>query len=204
MALESAMANTSIRAASDVRTHTFPAHAAGKMARGEAEAAGMSGTPLTAAGSAAAAKAQMNAGILQASVAVSLQAGNQSQALLFRNAIDHINELLAPEFGPDAIAAQAGEDHSPEATAARIVSLSTGFFEAYAEQHPDQEVGEAAKNFIDLIRGGFEKGFAEAKGILQGLQIFGGDVESGVMKTYELVQKGYDDFLAGKQASAEA
>ena len=28
--------------------------------------------------------------------------------------------------------------------------------------------------------------------------MFSGDIESGVMKTYELVNQGYDDFLASK------
>lgn len=51
---------------------------------------------------------------------------------------------------------------------------------------------------VPVIRGGFEKGFNEARDILQGLQVFSGDIESGVMKTYEPVSKGYDDFLASK------
>ena len=49
-----------------------------------------------------------------------------------------------------------------------------------------------------MIRGGFEKGFSEAQEILQGLKVFNGDIETGVMKTFELVNKGYDDFLASK------
>lgn len=151
----------------------------------------------------AVAKEEQNMRILQASAEVSLKAGDQSQALLFRTAIDRINELLAPELGADAIQAKMGEDNSPEATAGRIVSLSTGFFDAYAAQHPGEDPGEVAKNFVDLIRGGFEKGFNEAKDILQGLKVFGGDIESGIMKTYELVTKGYDDFLAGKLKPAE-
>lgn len=141
---------------------------------------------------------EQNLQILQASAEVSLKAGNQSQALLFRSAIERINELLAPTLGPDAIQAKMSEDNSPEATAQRILSLSTGFFDAYARQRPDDDPEQVATDFVNLIRGGFERGFNEAKEILQGLQVFGGDIESGVMKTYELVQKGYDDFLAGK------
>ncbi|WP_265941610.1 DUF5610 domain-containing protein [Dechloromonas sp. A34] len=144
------------------------------------------------------ARDELNVQILQASAEVSLKAGDQSQTLLFRSAIERINELLSPTLGPDAIQAKMGDDNSPEATAERIVSLSTGFFDAYAAQHPDDDPGQLAKDFVELIRGGFEKGFNEAKDILQGLKVFGGDIESGVMKTYELVSKGYDEFLASK------
>jgi hypothetical protein len=144
------------------------------------------------------ARRELNVQILQSSAEVSLRAGDQSQALLFRGAIERINELLAPTLGPDAIQAKMSEDNSPEATAGRILSLSTGFFEAYAAQRPGADPDQVAKDFVDLIRGGFEKGFGEAKEILQGLKVFSGEIESGVMKTYELVSKGYDAFLASK------
>lgn len=144
------------------------------------------------------ARNELNVQILQASAEVSLKAGDQSQALLFRSAIERINELLSPTLGADAIQAKMGDDNSPEATAERILSLSTGFFDAYAAQHPDDAPDQVAKDFVELIRGGFEKGFNEAKDILQGLKVFGGDIESGIMKTYELVSKGYDEFLASK------
>jgi len=144
------------------------------------------------------ARDELNLQILQASAEVSLNAGNQSQALLFRSAIDRINELLAPTLGPDALQAKMSEDNSPEATAGRILSISTGFFDAYAAQRPNDDPDQVAKDFVELIRGGFERGFNEAKEILQGLQVFNGDIESGVLKTYELVSQGYDDFLASK------
>lgn len=155
---------------------------------------------VSAADKIASARNELNVQILQTSVEVSLQSGDQSQALLFRSAIERINELLAPTLGPDAIQAKMSEDNSPEATAGRIVSLSTGFFAAYAAQRPDDDPDQVARDFVDLVRGGFEQGFAEAKDILQGLKVLGGDIESGVMKTFDLVSKGYDDFLAGKLA----
>ncbi|GHU07968.1 hypothetical protein AGMMS50225_05760 [Betaproteobacteria bacterium] len=145
-------------------------------------------------------KHQLNVQILEASANVSIAAGDKSQALLFRSAIDHINELLAPELGPNAIqnAVANGVDTSAEATAERIVSLSTGFYEGYARQHPGVDPEKLATDFVNLIRGGFEKGYGEAQNILEGLGVFDGEVKSGVQKTFELVQKGYDDFLAGK------
>lgn len=149
------------------------------------------------------ARDQLNVQILQASAEVSLKAGDQSQALLFRGAIERINELLSPTLGPDAIQAKMSEDNSPEATAGRILSLSTGFFDAYAAQRPDDDPDQVAKDFVNLIRGGFEKGFGEAQEILQGLKVFSGEIESGIMKTFELVNKGYDEFLASKLSTEQ-
>jgi hypothetical protein len=140
----------------------------------------------------------LNVQILELSVTTSIQSGNESQALLFRAAIDRINEILAPELGNDAIQGKASEDSSPEATAGRILSLSTGFFDAYAAQHPNEPPEKVAEDFVSLIREGFEQGFKEAADILEGLQVFGGDIKDGIMKTYELVSKGYDEFLASK------
>lgn len=143
------------------------------------------------------AKQQQNVQILKETLEVSLSAGDQSQTLLFKAAIDRINEALAPTLGPDAIQNAAGQDNSPAATAGRILSFSTGLFAAYAAQRPNDDQAQVAKDFVDLIRGGFEKGFNEAKDILTGLKVYDGEVKSGVDKTFELVQKGLDDFLAG-------
>jgi len=141
-------------------------------------------------------KTQLNIQIIQASLEVSINAGNDSQALLFRSAIDNLNEVLAPELGENAIQnAAKQQDNSPEATADRILKFSTGLFDAYAAQHPDKDRETLANDFVDLIRGGFEKGFKEAADILDGLGVLQGDVESGINKTYDLVQKGLDDFL---------
>src|SRR5690554_1710210 len=62
-------------------------------------------------------RTQLGAQILQASLDVSISAGDNSMALLYRTAIDNINEQLAPEFGPNALQAAMQQDNSPEATA---------------------------------------------------------------------------------------
>jgi hypothetical protein len=152
--------------------------------------------------SAAETRHQLNVQILEESAKVSLAAGDTPMSLVFRSAIDRINELLAPELGADALQnAAAQQDNSAEATAERILSLSTAFYDSYARQHPDEDPEVTARNFVDLIRGGFEKGFGEARDILEGLGVFKDEVKTGVMKTWELVQQGYDDFLAGKLAA---
>ena len=124
-------------------------------------------------------------------------------ALLYRTAIDGINEYLAPELGPDAIGQAMGQDNSPEGTASRILSMSTAFFEAYAAQHKDDAPEDVIRNFVGLIRGGFEQGFNEASDILNGLGVLGegSPIAQGINQTFELVQKGYDEFLAAKLAA---
>ncbi|WP_371325228.1 DUF5610 domain-containing protein [Dechloromonas sp. ZY10] len=143
-------------------------------------------------------KAQQNVQIVQSSVSVSLSSGNEPLALMLKSAIQGINEALAPTLGPDAIQNAMSQDNSPQATADRILSLSTGFFEAYAKQNPDKDPETLVKDFVATIRSGFERGFNEASDILKGLNALGDDIKGSIDQTYALVQKGYDDFIASK------
>ena len=145
-------------------------------------------------------RSQQNRQILQASMDVSIKSADTSLALLYRTAIDRINLELEPELGPNTIGSAPTDQFTPEATAGRILSLSTGFYDAYAAQHTDQDTETVARNFVDLIRGGFERGFGEARDILSGLNVLGADspIEQGINQTYALVMKGYDDFLTTK------
>lgn len=154
-------------------------------------------------------RSQQNKQILQASMEVSIKSADSSLALLYRTAIDRINLELEPELGPNAIGnAPTTEMYTPEATAGRILAMSTAFFDAYAAQPKNKDLDSetVARNFVDLIRGGFERGFGEARDILSGLGVLGEDspIEQGINQTYALVQKGYDDFLASKLAPSAA
>lgn len=166
--------------------------AAARARTGEARAPDTQGA---AHRSAAGEREQMNRSIVESTLAVSIEAGNAPLTLLLRSAIDRINELLAPELGPDAIqTAAAQQDNSPEATAARIVSLSTAFFDAYRQQHPDKTDEELIADFMSLIRKGFEQGFRDAQQILDGLGVLDGNIAAGIDRTYALVQEGYAEF----------
>lgn len=138
----------------------------------------------------------LNKAILTASMQVSLSAGDNSMTLLYKSAIDHINKVLAPELGDNAIqeAYKSGLDVSPQATADRIVSMSTAFFGKYAESNPDKDLETALKDFTALIGGGIDQGFSEARTILDGLKVLQGDIASNIDKTYELVQTGLKAF----------
>ncbi len=142
-------------------------------------------------------KKQNNKAILQSSMEVSVGAGNEPLALLYKVAIDNINEVLKLEFGDNAIqtAYDTELDVSPEATADRIVSMSTAFFSQYQEQHADLSTEEAVKSFAEIIAGGIDKGFAEAKYVLEGLKVLEGEISSNIDATYDLVQDGLQAFV---------
>lgn len=142
-------------------------------------------------------KQQFNKAILQSNMDVNVSAGNDSLALLYKTAIEGINGALKAEFGDNAIqsASDSGLDISPQATADRIVSMSTAFFSQYHQQHADMSEEEAAKSFAEIIAGGIEKGFAEARDVLEGLKVLEGDIASNIDTTFDLVQDGLKSFV---------
>lgn len=148
-------------------------------------------------------KSTQNAAILQASLDVSIQSKNQPLALLLKSAITGINDLLKAQFGENAIQAAASQDNTPDGTAGRIVSLSTGFFDAFKQQHPGEDANDVLTKFMDTIRSGFKNGAAEAQGILQGMGVLSGDIASNIDKTLALVEKGYADFEAAQRSSLQ-
>ncbi|QYK13768.1 DUF5610 domain-containing protein [Shewanella rhizosphaerae] len=144
----------------------------------------------------AASKQLMNTAILEAQQEVNLSAGNEPMQLLYKAAIEAINEELAPTMGEHAIerAAAQGVDTSPEATAERIVSFATQFFAIHQEQNSSMSFDEQLSSFMDIIGGAIDQGFDEAKDILSGLKVLEGDIAAGVDKTYGLVQEGLQAF----------
>lgn len=151
------------------------------------------------------AKQQMNASILQSSLEASISSGNEPLALLYRAAIEKINEILEPELGANAIEKghESELDVSPKATADRIVSQATSSFGAYQKIHPELSNDQAAEKFAAIISGGIDQGFAEAKEILDGLNVLEGDIASNIDETYELVQKGIQSFIERFSEDAE-
>lgn len=147
------------------------------------------------------AHAQLNSSIIKSMIEVSIKSQNEPLALLLKTAITGINDLLKPEFGDNAIQAAVSQDNTPEGTAGRIVSLSTGFFEAFKKQHAGENEVDVLKNFMATIRKGFEQGYNEASNILQGMKVLSGDIAGNIEKTYALVQKGYADFEAAHSSS---
>ena len=82
----------------------------------------------------------------------------------------------------------------PEATASFIVSASTGFFAAYADNHPEFDQRELLHHFMGLIRPAIAEGFRLATEILRSLSLFDENVESGIRETFDLVMEQLDAF----------
>jgi hypothetical protein len=137
-----------------------------------------------------------NVAILQAHQDVSLSIKTQPLALVYQAAIDSINKELEPTLGENSIQRgfESGLDVSPEATADRILSFSTGLFSLYQQQNPKLSEQEQVDKFIGVIGGGIDQGFGEAREILGGLGVLEGDIKENVDKTYDLVQQGLADF----------
>jgi hypothetical protein len=147
------------------------------------------------------AKKQLNAAILQSTINVS--ASNSPQSLVLKTALAGINDALKGTLGDNAIqtAVDAGLNVSPDATAERIVSLSTAFFSGYQQQHPELSEQDALTKFTTLIGGGIDHGFSEARDILSGLSVLNGDVASNIDSTYALVQEKLSAFVENFNSS---
>ncbi len=164
---------------------------------------GKLGSNASAASDRARERANFNSAVVQTSMAASIEAGNEPLALLFKSAVESLNELLQADFGDNAIENALSQDNSAEATAQRIVSLSTGFFEAYKEQHAGEDEATVLENFMATIRAGFEQGFQEAQEILQGLEVLTDDIAADINRTHELVLEGYLAFESAQRGDAE-
>ncbi len=141
-------------------------------------------------------KQLMNTAIISAQQEVNLSSSDEPMMLLYRAAIEAINEKLAPTMGDNALqnAYDSGVDTSPNATADRIVSFATQFFTLHQEQNSNMDFDEQLNSFMNIIGGAIDQGFGEAKDILTSLQVLEGEIESGVEQTYSLVQEGLAAF----------
>ena len=144
-------------------------------------------------------KLEFNASILKAQASASEKFSAQSQplSLFYKTTLEAINERLAPELGENALDTKhnAELDVSPEATADRILRLSTGLYSRYSEVNPDMDEEERINRFVDVIGGGIEQGFKEAKEILDALGALSiGNIEQDINKTSELTFQGLEDF----------
>ena len=139
---------------------------------------------------------KLNVAILQSNREVSLSVKNEPLALVYKTAIEAINKELEADLGDNAIQKgyEAGIDVSPEATADRILSFSTGLFSLFQQQHPSLSETEQVDRFIDVIGGGIDQGFAEAREILDGVGVLKGEIAENIDKTYDLVQEGLAQF----------
>jgi len=145
----------------------------------------------------------LNASILESALNFEGTIANQPQALLLKTALEGINESLK-ELGVEKTVEQSadeGIDVSPQATADRIVAFSTNLLPLYLKQNPEMSEEEGLAKFMDVIGGGIDNGFEEAREVLGGLNVLEGEIASNIDKTYELVQQGLADFVENYSSS---
>lgn len=141
-------------------------------------------------------KQKLNATIMENQLKLSTGDDDNSMRLLYKTALEGINSELEAEFGPNAAEKikSSGVDTSPQATADRIVGFATAFYQKFSEQNPDMPEEERLDKFIALVGGGVDKGFEDARGILDGLGVLNGKVSDDIDSTYSLIQDGFAKF----------
>lgn len=141
-------------------------------------------------------KQKLNATIMENQLKLSTGDDDNSMRLLYKTALEGINSELEAEFGPNAAEKikNSGVDTSPQATADRIVGFATAFYQKYSEQNPDMPEEERLDKFLALVGGGVDKGFEDARGILDGLGVLEGKVSDDIDSTYSLIQEGFAKF----------
>lgn len=141
-------------------------------------------------------KQKLNATIMENQLKLSTGEDDNSMKLLYKTALEGINKELETEFGANAAEKikNSGVDTSPDATADRIVGFATAFYQKYSEQNPDMPEEERLDKFLALVGGGVDKGFEDAKGILDGLGVLKGKVADDIDSTYSKIQDGFAKF----------
>lgn len=172
--------------------------------------------PATAAEMSRANKQELNQSILQSQLDISLKSENKSLGLLYRTVLSAVGKSLKNDGEKPPLPEQAAdratearnkdkpgvgnnpysqtEDTSPQATADRIVAFATNFYQQYREQNKDLTDEDAMTKFMDIIGGGIDKGFTEARDVLDGMGELQGKVKEDIDSTYELIQKGLQSF----------
>ncbi len=95
----------------------------------------------------------------------------------------------------------SGQDMSPEAVSGRIVDFAVSFFDAFKGNHQDSESMVQLDDFVSLIKGAVEQGFAEAGDILKGIGEIGGEAQADIEKTFDLAMSKIDVFAEEQEQS---
>ncbi|WP_374980332.1 DUF5610 domain-containing protein [Pseudomonas solani] len=115
-----------------------------------------------------------------------------------RNATNAQNVLanrVAQRLGiePGSLAGKTQDDYTPDKVAGRILDFVGGRIKAEAANGADTE---KLQKMLDQAREGVEKGFAEAKKILQGLGVLGGKIASDIEDTFGKIQDGLNNLAS--------
>lgn len=122
--------------------------------------------------------------------------GGQGKALsiTIQKILDKLNELLRAKL-PQGLQDLKPEDHTPEATASRIVDGIAGLFGIFAKSNPDLEGEELLSRFMTAARKGVETGYGDAYETLEGIGAFEvAGVKEGVERTRVLIDEKLNAF----------
>ena len=114
-------------------------------------------------------------------VSIGILTPEKTQALLNRQ----IAEKLKDRFGEEGIELQGlqAQDFTPEKVSERILGFVSG--RILSEQDKDKQT-----ELMSQAREGIERGFEEAKDILESLDVLNGKVKDDINSTYDLIQQG--------------
>ncbi|NWF37399.1 DUF5610 domain-containing protein [Mariprofundus sp. KV] len=128
---------------------------------------------------------------------MSLNAANNPTALILQAAQEKINEMFKPYLGDGAVqrAVDSDLDMSPEATAERIISFATRLIGSAENVQSELPVDEqrSREQLFNNVKIGVERGFEQARDILESMKALEGGVKETVDTTYSRVQEGLSD-----------
>lgn len=144
-----------------------------------------------------------SASVADSDLSITVGQTQNSLALVLKTAVEGINTALEPVFGADAVqpTRDAIVDATPVSTSESIVSPATSLFDSFRGANPEQELDTALNEFVAIIESGIETGFAEARDILEHLQVLDGEIATNVEATYQLVREKLTAFVENYSAS---
>lgn len=117
-------------------------------------------------------------------VSIGILTPEKTQALLNREIADKLQQRFKDE-GIELKGLNA-DDFTPEKVSDRILSFVSGHILGESDNEKQNELMAQARE-------GIEQGFAEARDILESLDVLNGKVKSDIDSTYDLIQKGLDN-----------
>ncbi|WP_157760796.1 DUF5610 domain-containing protein [Hydrogenovibrio halophilus] len=119
--------------------------------------------------------------------------------MTFQATMEQLNQALEPDLGPEAISQarlqETGIEYwNPENTADRIFQGASGFLPAFQRANPDLEGEALMDKYMNVVGGGLQKGFDEAKGILGEMKLFEGNIADSFQETMDRVFKSMENF----------
>lgn len=125
-----------------------------------------------------------------------LNLGQVANKALYRELLSRLNEAVG-YAGEQHIESLKPDDYTPEAVAGRILDVVDAAMKLARLNGGDAGADEKLRQ----AREGIERGFNQARKMLEGMGAFEGQVAENANKTWELLQAGLDEMESGVSAS---